>query len=183
MPSYAAVVPLRPRDHGSALRVRGSPRTQEETPANGTYRADMPSSPTPAQDVRRAAFARFVQRVIRHVRTAKGWTIPDLAREAGIGDSTIYRWRDGDWKEDPKGGQVKAFCDAADVPTSAALSILWPSRDEKPAEPEPIALDPELETLARRLRDPNVPDAEKYLIRETIRGLAARSTKDGRATG
>ena len=44
------------------------------------------------------------------------------------------------------------------------------------ARPAPAAppMDPDVEALLRRLVDPNVSDAEKFHIRETIRYLAYR---------
>ncbi|PZF99315.1 transcriptional regulator, partial [Micromonospora deserti] len=40
----------------------------------------------------------------------------------------------------------------------------------------PPPMDPDVEALLRRLVDPNVSDAEKFHIRETIRYLAYRPT-------
>jgi hypothetical protein len=40
----------------------------------------------------------------------------------------------------------------------------------------PLGPDEDLLILARRLADPGTPERERYLIRETIRTLAARST-------
>lgn len=99
---------------------------------------------------------------------------------SGVGDSTIYRWRDGDWQRSPLADQVLAFCDALDIPFAAASSILWPSKGERPQATAPAPMDPDIQELARRLVDPNVPDQEKFLIRETIRSLAARTTRRGR---
>lgn len=109
-----------------------------------------------------------------------------VAKASGVGDSTIYRWRDGEWTRNPLAEQVVAFCDALGIPPSAAFSILWPGRSERPAEPEPMPLEPDLQTILRRLRDPDVPEREKFLIRETLRSLAARSPERpsrGRRTG
>lgn len=131
----------------------------------------MPAS----ADARRAAFSRFVTRALEHAKSEKGWSVPTVAEASGVGDSTIYRWRDGDWKRSPLAEQVVAFCDALGIPPSAAFSILWPSRSGRPAEPEPLPLDPDVQTVLRRLRDPNVPEREKFLILETLRSLAARS--------
>lgn len=99
---------------------------------------------------------------------------------AGIGRSTVYRWKDGTWEQDPKGAAVKAFCDALDINPGAAYAILWPGKDDRPAPAEPLPTDPDIDTLLRRISDPNVPEEEKYLIRETIRSLAARVPGRGR---
>lgn len=137
-------------------------------------------------DARRAAFSRFVQRALEYAKTERGWSVPRIAKESGVGDSTIYRWRDGQWQSSPKPEQVVAFCDSLDIPPSAAFLILWPGQRERPAEPEPMPLEPDLQTILRRLRDPDVPEREKFLIRETLRSLAARSPErpsKGRRTG
>lgn len=137
-------------------------------------------------EARRAAFSRFVQRALDHAKAERGWSVPMIAKASGVGDSTIYRWRDGQMTRSPLPEQVVAFCDALDIPPSAAFSILWPGRTERPAEPEPMPLDSDLQTVLRRLRDPDVPEQEKFLIRETLRSLAARSperTPKGRRTG
>lgn len=136
----------------------------------------MPVTP----DARRANFAAFVHRALAHAKAARGWSIPQVAKESGVGDSTIYRWRDGDWTRSPYADQVAAFCDALDIPVTVAFEILWPGKSSRPRATAPMPSDPDLEVLARRLADPNVPDQEKYLIREVIRGLAARPERPGR---
>lgn len=147
---------------------------------NGAYRDDVPPA---APDARRAAFAAFVRRALDHAKTTRGWSVPRIADESRVGDSTIYRWRDGDWQRSPLADQVAAFCDALDIPRSAAWAILWPDRGARPKATEPAPMDPDVEVLLRRLVDPNVPTEEKFLIRETLRGLAARATRRGRPAG
>lgn len=134
-------------------------------------------------DARRVNFAEFVKRALAHAKASRGWSIPRIAEESGVGDSTLYRWRDGDWQRSPLADQVAAFCDALDIPVSAAFSILWPGKTGRPADSVPLPTEPALDVLARRLVDPNVPEDEKYLIRELVRGLAARSTRRGRDVG
>lgn len=133
----------------------------------------MPATP----EARRKAFAAFVNRALRHAEISKDWSLPRVAKESRVGASTIYRWTKGEWREYPKGELVEQFCDALGIPTAAAFSILWPGASGKPTEAEPIPIDPDLERLARKLRDPNVPDTEKYLIRETVRSLASRPNR------
>jgi transcriptional regulator with XRE-family HTH domain len=125
-------------------------------------------------DARRVAFSRFIARALEHAKTERGWSVPAVAKASGVGDSTIYRWRDGQWSRSPLPEQVVAFCDALGIPPSAAFAILWPGQSERPAEPAPMPLDPDVQTILRRLRDPDVPEREKFLIRETLRSLAAR---------
>lgn len=182
MQPYSAPFPTRMDDRRPVSRARGSSRPRDARPANGTYRGDVPAS----ADARRAAFSRFVERTLEHAKAERGWSVPKVAEASGVGDSTLYRWRDGDWKRSPQPEQVVAFCDALGIPPSAAFSILWPGQDDRPAEPEPLPLDPDLQTVLRRLRDPNVPEREKFLIRETLRSLAARSPEQspkGRRAG
>lgn len=120
---------------------------------------------------------RFVNRALRNAEVARGWSVPRVAEESGVGQNTIYRWSKGEWREYPKGELVEAFCDALDIPASAAFSVLWPGKVGKPTATPPAPLEPDLEQLARKLRDPNVLDAEKYHIRETVRSLAARPNR------
>lgn len=135
----------------------------------------MPASPAPAPAARLSAFTAFVRRALDRARTGRDWSVERVAREAGIGVNTLYLWRSGtDWKQFPKGENVEAFCDALGIPVATAFAILWPGKDARPAEPEPFDMDPDLWILARRLADPSFPEKEKYLIRETIRGLALR---------
>jgi transcriptional regulator with XRE-family HTH domain len=145
--------------------------------------------PAPSVDVRRRSFAAFVQRVTAQAEQSRGLSIPQIAQLAGINNATIYRWRDGVGTRLPLPEQVVAFCDALGIPPVAAFSILWPGKDNKPAEPEPLPQDPEVEqqmrALLRKIADPNVSDAEKVTIRATIRHLAgdAPSTTRRRAAG
>ena len=129
-------------------------------------------------DVRKAAFAAFVERALRGAHQ-RGLSVPKIAELAGIGSNTIYRWRDGNWIKGPGAEQVVAFCDALDIPVSAAFSILWPGKAERAQEPEPPPMDPDLQELLRRLEDPNTPAFEKEFISETLRTLAARAVSTG----
>jgi transcriptional regulator with XRE-family HTH domain len=137
---------------------------------DGIYRFLMPANP----EARLAAFSAFVRRALDEARVSRGLSVEGVARLAGIGVNTVYLWRNGTFKQYPLGESVEAFCDALNIPTSAAFNILWPGKSGKAASPEPIPPDPDFELLLRKLRDPAVSERERYLIRETIRGLALR---------
>jgi transcriptional regulator with XRE-family HTH domain len=130
----------------------------------------------PPLDVRRKAFAAFVRRALRNAKDDRGWSIPKVAEVARIGNPTIYRWRDGEWAKAPSPDAVVAFCDALDIDPKHAFAILWPGKNDDAPPPEPGPLDRDVELLARRLRDPNVSEAEKVSIRATIRYLVGRAT-------
>lgn len=138
-----------------------------------------------APEARLALFTAFVRRALDRAKTTRGWSVERVAEEAGVSANTIYLWRSGTaWKKFPLAENVEAFCDALAIKPELAFGILWPGRDAKPAEPEPLGPEPDLITLARRLADPSVSREEKYLIRETIRGLASRSAqRDDRRRG
>lgn len=144
----------------------------------GTYRHVVPTDP----EARLAAFTAFVRRALDRAKATRGWSVERVAQEAGVGVNTLYLWRGGrEWKQFPRGESVEAFCDALGIPPAAAYGILWPGKNERPAEPEPLGPEPDLILLARKLEDPNVSEQEKFLIRETIKGLAARPSQPGDA--
>jgi transcriptional regulator with XRE-family HTH domain len=164
--------------HSRPSRVREDHRVLAHVPTERTYGFVVPADP----GARLAAFTAFVRRALDRARTTRGWSVERVAREAGIGVNTVYLWRGGtDWKQFPKGENVEAFCDALNIPPAAAYMILWPGKSERPGEPEPLGPEPELVTLARKLADPNVSEQEKFLIRETVRGLASRPSTSSEA--
>lgn len=157
--------------------VKKSPTARETSSAPGTvttrrsYRLLVPTDP----QARLAAYTAFVRRALDRARAQRNLSVEQIADLAGISPNTIYLWRSGtQWKTFPKGESVEAFCDALNIPPGVAFAILWPGRDTKPPQPEPIDTMPELVTLARKLNDPNVPEEERHLIRETLRMLANR---------
>lgn len=141
----------------------------------GTYGDGVPQP----LEVRRANFAAWVRRVLRHARDARNLSVTDIAEQAGIGSQTIYRWRNQSWtSEGPKPDQLVAFCNALGISTREPFAILWAGDIDGTPPVEPLAInDPDLLTLARKLLDDNVPETEKFFIRETIAQLAARATK------
>lgn len=141
------------------------------------YLGDM----APPVEVRRDAYAAWVRRVLAQAKTSRRLSVPKIAEMAGIGNPTIYRWRNGEGKELPNPEQVLAFCDALDIPSQAAFSILWPGKNEAMPTPEPIPMDTDFQTLMRILNDPNTSEFDREFIRETIRQLADRPMRPGRA--
>lgn len=130
-------------------------------------------------EARRAAFGRFVRRALEDAKDRR-ITIKEIERRTGVGSTTFYRWRDGDWTADPRPSQVDAFCDGLDIPTTAAYRALGWGADGKPAgEPEAV-LDPELRAIQRRLMDPNVSDATKESIRNMLRLIIGANGNGGR---
>ncbi|WP_197087740.1 site-specific integrase [Micromonospora sp. HK10] len=70
-------------------------------------------------EARRAAFGQFVRRALQDAKDRR-ITIKEIERRTGVGSTTLYRWRDGDWTADPRPSQVDAFCAGLDIPTAAA---------------------------------------------------------------
>lgn len=130
------------------------------------------------QATRAAKFGRFVTIALNDAKD-RGMTIPDIERATGVGKSTLYRWRDGDWTKDPRATQVRAFCEGLGIPLDSAYRVLGWSGNAA-TEPEPT-LDPDLQALARMLRDPNLSDGRKQEIRTMVRYLLRR--RDDREVG
>lgn len=107
----------------------------------------------------------------------RGWSVEDIAERASVSANTIYLWRGGKGTAYPRGESVEAFCDALDVAPEHAFAVLWPGKGVGRGEPMPLTVDDDLQLLARRLADPAVPEREKWLIREVVQALAARSVK------
>lgn len=128
-------------------------------------------------EVRKVHFAAFVRRALERAKTSRGWTIEQVADEAGFGAATIHRWMKGDWTKAPRADLIEVFCDALDIPTAIPLTILWPGRHgEQQVEPEPLELpvSPAIRRIEQKLADPNVSEQEKYFIAETLEQLARR---------
>lgn len=124
-------------------------------------------------EVRRDRFASFWRAELERAE-GLGMTVPKIAKAAGIGSNTIYRWRDGGWPGMPKPDQIVAVCDILDIDPQIPMGILWPGKRTRAQTPQPRELPREVESLLRKLEDPEVPETEKYLIQETLRSLAAR---------
>lgn len=177
MSAYSGVFAQEIDDLPPPLRARKSPNTQGILSKSGDYGLLV----APPLERRLASFTAFVNRAIRMAKEDRGWSVPDIARNANqagdkLSNQTIYRWAKGQWDQGvPKPEAVLAFCDALDIPPQAAFTLLWPGKNDATPPPEPAPLDPDIEQLARRLRDPNVSEAEKVTIRATVRHLAGRS--------
>lgn len=133
---------------------------------------------TETANARKIAFATFVRRALDEARATRAWSGTEVSRRTGVSRQTINRWVRGDWASDPEAERVVAFCEGLGLNPAAAFAALgWDRaatghRTGQPAPP----MDPDVEALLRRLVDPNVSDAEKFHIRETIRYLAYRPT-------
>lgn len=122
------------------------------------------------REVARATFAQFVRTAIDAAR-ARGMTDPTISEATGVGFSTWYRWRRGEWGQEwPKLQQVIDFCRGLGIPEEDAFAALGLRGERTPTAPAP--LDPDVVVLLRRLADPNVPKAEKDAIRVLMRSLA-----------
>jgi len=167
MSAYSRVFVQEIDDLPPPTHARRSQQAERLLSISGDYGHTVP----PPVEVRKKAFAAFIRRALVNAETDRGWSIPRVAKEAGIGNPTIYRWRDGDWAKAPSPDAVLAFCDALDIDPRHAFAILWPGKNEAAPLPEPAPMDPDMERLMRRLRDPKVTEAEKITIRATIRHL------------
>ncbi|MEU6020370.1 helix-turn-helix domain-containing protein [Micromonospora sp. NPDC048871] len=133
---------------------------------------------TETANARKIAFATFVRRALEEARATRAWSGTEVSRRTGVSRQTINRWVRGDWASDPEAERVVAFCDGLGLDPAAAFAALgWDRTTSRHrADPTPPPMDPDVEALLRRLVDPEVSDAEKFHIRETIRYLAYRPT-------
>jgi transcriptional regulator with XRE-family HTH domain len=126
--------------------------------------------------VRKENFAQWVKRITAHMKLTRNMSVEKIAEAAGIGDNTIYRWRNGDWgARGPQPEQIVAFADACDVSPQEAFLILWPGKLDSAPAVEPLVIpDPDLLMLAQRIADPNVDEMEKWYIHQQLKQLLAR---------
>ena len=141
------------------------------------------------------AFARFVRRAVDTAKTQRGWTVTRLAAETGVGRSTLFRWLSGDCQEFPELANVRGFCRALDIPVTAAFTALGVRESDVPPDRRDQATDPDgedawltgdrtdaaaradMRRILLRLTDPSVPRAQKTVIREMLRYLAASASE------
>lgn len=131
---------------------------------------------TETANARKIAFATFVRRALDEARATRAWSGTEVSRRTGVSRQTINRWVRGDWASDPEAERVVAFCEGLGLSPTAAFAALGWDRAAAPRDTAPPPMDPDVEALLRRLVDPQVSDAEKFHIRETIRYLAYRPT-------
>ena len=117
------------------------------------------------------AFARFVRRAVDDAKTRRR-----LAAETGVGRSTLFRWLAGDCHDFPELSNVRGFCEALEIPVSAAFAALGMVSDES-RSPVDASVRADIQRVLARLADPLISAAEKTIIRSTLRYLA-----DGAAT-
>jgi transcriptional regulator with XRE-family HTH domain len=122
---------------------------------------------------RKLAFAAFIRRALDTARTSRAWNGSEVARRTGVSRQTINRWVRADWASDPEPERVVAFCEGLGIDVGEVFAILrWERANARPAPAPPM--DPDVAALLRRLADPDIPDTEKFHIRETVRYLAHR---------
>ena len=145
------------------------------------------------------AFARFVRRAVDTAKTQRGWTVTRLAAETGVGRSTLFRWLSGDCQEFPELANVRGFCQALDIPVTAAFTALGVREGDVTAGPARAAGEREsadsddwltegprgeaaacadMRRILLRLTDPAVPQAQKIVIREMLRYLAGPASAE-----
>jgi len=126
-------------------------------------------TPRPSDDLSKARFGRFITRVLATARE-RGMTIKAIEEAGGVGKSTLYRWRDGEFL--PKVAELRRFCEGMGIPFAEAYAALGWSEEPQAYQPPPLIEDPDVRALMRKLSDPNTPAAEKTWIRRQIRALA-----------
>lgn len=188
----ARVAPLQ-KSADSFTGQPGPPSRQRDSSVPGHPRdGDWPyrHGVTETANARKIAFATFVRRALDDARAMRAWSGTEVSRRTGVSRQTINRWVRGDWASDPEVERVVAFCEGLGLNPATAFAALGWNRAAAPrTAPAPPPMDPDVEALLRRLVDPNVSDAEKFHIRETIRYLAYRPTlpadagKRGRQAG
>lgn len=110
-------------------------------------------------------------------------SIKEIERRTGVGSTTFYRWRDGDWSKDPRPSQVDAFCEGLDIPTKAAYRALGWGSDGKPSAEPDSAFEPELRAIQRKLMDPATSDSTRESIRNMLRLIIGSNGNGRRASG
>lgn len=145
---------------------------------SGTF-ADAYRDPvSPAPEINKQRFSRFVQRVISDARD-RGMSDKEIERRTSVSPSTFHRWRRGDFATTPDVGRITAFCEGLGISPSTAMRALGAEEGRDDPAPEP-AMDPDVRRILRALTDPHVSDTDKLLIRETLKMLVTRVTKPGR---
>lgn len=145
-------------------------------PKTGDYGVAM-SAASPSIDLRRRRFGAVTARVLDAAQQ-RGLTTEEIERRTGVGNTTFYRWKNGNWSKDPRATQVKKFFSelGGDPAVAEAFRALGWSEDGG-REPEPIMDDPDVRAVMRALTDPNVHPAVKLMIRRQLRSMAQDVTR------
>lgn len=115
-------------------------------------------------------FALFVTEVLNEARKA-GMTNADIEAATGIGKSTFYRWREGNFENLPRADQVWDFCIGLGIPPDAAGRLLGLTGRADPTSQESM-LEAPLVRIQRALNNPAVNSAHKSAIRDLMRAAA-----------
>lgn len=156
-------MPQRVNDAGAARLIRRRRLTdavaKEQRPPNyrcrwsTAYRPPMGDASPPAED-----WPGYLRRMTKR----PGWSVARLARESGINRATIFGWIKGDA---PTVTSVKIIAKALGDSEAHALAAAGGASHGG-------ALDADVRIIQRRLADPTASEAEKTLIRATLRHLA-----------
>ena len=157
----------------SQRRNRSRPR--DNRPADATYRDPVATS---SPDVIRKRFAAFVARTLAAARD-RGMTDSTIRDATGIPPSTFHRWQKGQFTTAPSIDKVRQFCEGLGASVTEAMAALGMTPQRAQPQPEP-PLPPEVRTILRKLADPNVPQADKLVMREMLLMLAERAERLGR---
>lgn len=131
------------------------------------------------RDVRRAKFADFVRAAIEGARIQRGWTVAEVLRHTNVGKTTLYRWLNAEWVEEPEAAKVRDFCDGLEIPVEQAFRLLWPGKAQlRQAGPEPTPMDPDVQHLLRILADPTTNEATRGFIRNALRSLVTLADQE-----
>lgn len=111
---------------------------------------------------------------LRRMTSRPGWSVARLARESGINRATIFGWIKGDGV------------------TVASVNLIAKALGDDPAHALAAAggapthadeLDADLRIIMRRLADPAASEAEKAVIKATLRHLADIADRQERGEG
>ena len=124
-----------------------------------------------------AGFSRWVRRVLKDMKTERGWGITRVAQEAKTPRSLVSRWRDADWTQGrPTRETVERFCEnlgvSKDEPFARMRWALEPRDDsrcgDRPVEPPPESgPDRQIRLIKTRLGQ-NPPSGERRRLERLL---------------
>lgn len=111
---------------------------------------------------------------VQTARETSGLSRSELAKKIGTAYATVWRWETG--RQRPERAEIVvrfASVTGVDLDEALAAAGLRPTKTA-PARPatQQLPVDPDLAWLAARLQDPTTSEAERDLIRATVRHLA-----------